>query len=161
MCEVMRAPFCPSGSLAIWTMISWPSFSRSLMEGGRRGGDSLYHSGRRWDIRHRRRFRRHGRRGYDRGRRHAVQLEDLILHAGDDLVVLFVVFEEIGDVQKCIAIQADVDKRRLHARQDSRHAAFMNTAGQRIFVLALVVDFDYLIVLENRHTRFVAVGRDH
>ena len=33
MCEVMRAPFWPSGSLAIWTMISWPSRSRSLMDG--------------------------------------------------------------------------------------------------------------------------------
>ncbi len=33
MWEVMRAPFWPSGSLAIWTMISWPSRSRSLMEG--------------------------------------------------------------------------------------------------------------------------------
>src|SRR6266699_1253198 len=27
----MRAPFCPRGSLAIWTMISWPSRKRSLM----------------------------------------------------------------------------------------------------------------------------------
>ncbi len=35
MCEVMRAPFWPSGSLAIWTMISWPSFSSSEMEAWR------------------------------------------------------------------------------------------------------------------------------
>ena len=33
MCEVIRAPFCPSGSFAIWTMISCPSRSRSLIEG--------------------------------------------------------------------------------------------------------------------------------
>src|ERR1017187_3128552 len=33
MGEVMRAPFCPRGSLAIWTMISWPSRSRSLLDG--------------------------------------------------------------------------------------------------------------------------------
>ena len=33
MLEVMRAPFVPIGSLAIWTMISCPSFKRSLIEG--------------------------------------------------------------------------------------------------------------------------------
>ena len=33
MCEVMRAPFWPSGSFAIWTRISWPSFSRSVIDG--------------------------------------------------------------------------------------------------------------------------------
>ena len=30
---VMRAPFLPIGSLAIWTRISWPSLSRSLILG--------------------------------------------------------------------------------------------------------------------------------
>ena len=30
----MRAPFLPSGSLAIWTMISWPCFSMSEMSCG-------------------------------------------------------------------------------------------------------------------------------
>src|SRR6266851_2413170 len=30
---VMRAPFLPIGSFAIWTRISWPSFSRSVMSG--------------------------------------------------------------------------------------------------------------------------------
>ncbi len=33
MCEVMRAPFLAMGSLAIWTRISWPGLSRSLMAG--------------------------------------------------------------------------------------------------------------------------------
>ena len=53
MCEVMRAPFWPSGSLAIWTMISWPSFSRSVIDGAggtvahlrlRRGHRALFHA---------------------------------------------------------------------------------------------------------------------
>ena len=35
---VMRAPFLPIGSLAIWTRISWPSLSRSLIRGT--GADS-------------------------------------------------------------------------------------------------------------------------
>ena len=34
---VMRAPFLPSGSFAIWTMISWPCFSMSAISCGRRG----------------------------------------------------------------------------------------------------------------------------
>jgi hypothetical protein len=33
MWEVMRAPFCPIGSLAIWTMISCPSQSKSEITG--------------------------------------------------------------------------------------------------------------------------------
>ena len=33
MCDVIRAPFWPSGSLAICTMISWPSFNSSEIEG--------------------------------------------------------------------------------------------------------------------------------
>jgi hypothetical protein len=37
----------------------------------------------------------------------------------------------------------------------------VDTAGERIFIFPLVVDFENLIVLENRHTRLVAVGRDH
>ena len=32
-CEVRRAPFVPSGSLATWTMISWPSFRSSSIFG--------------------------------------------------------------------------------------------------------------------------------
>src|SRR5947209_6533710 len=35
MCEVMRAPFCAIGSLAIWTMISCPSRRRSVIVGWR------------------------------------------------------------------------------------------------------------------------------
>jgi len=34
----------------------------------------------------------------------------------------------------------------------------MDATGERIFILPLVVDFEDLIVLKNRHTRFVAVG---
>jgi hypothetical protein len=37
----------------------------------------------------------------------------------------------------------------------------MNTAGERILVFPLVVDFVNLIVFEDRHTCFVAVGRNH
>jgi len=84
-------------------------------------------------------------------------LEDLVLHAGHNFVVFFVVLEEIRNVEKRVAIQADVDKRRLHARQHPRHPAFMNAPRQRVFVLPLVVNFDYLIVFDHRHACLVTV----
>ena len=93
--------------------------------------------------------------------RNAVQLEDLLLHAGHDLVVLLVVLEEIRNIEERIAVQADIDERRLHARQHPRHPAFVDASRQRIFVFALMINFDYLIVFDDRHACFVAVGGDH
>ena len=64
------------------------------------------------------------------GGRHALfEPQHLLLHVTHHLVVLFVVFEEIGDVQERVALQADVDKGRLHARQHARNPAFMDAAG--------------------------------
>ncbi len=87
-------------------------------------------------------------------------LEDFIFDASYDFVVFVVVFEEIGDIQKGIAIQADIDKCRLHARQNARDSAFMDTSGERIFILPLMENFNYLIVFDHRHACFVAIGRD-
>jgi hypothetical protein len=109
------------------------------------------------DGRGQRRSFRSGGHGLPR----TVQLQDLFLHAGDDLVVLVVVFEEIGDVQEGIALQAYVDKCRLHARQHPRDSTFMDTARQRVFILPLVENFNYLIVFDHRHSCFVAIRRDH
>jgi hypothetical protein len=36
-----------------------------------------------------------------------------------------------------------------------------NASGQRIFVLPLVENLDYLILLDHRHACFVAVRGDH
>jgi len=105
--------------------------------------------------------RRHGFRRGGQGLPGTIQLENLIFHAGHNLVVFFVVFEEIGDVQEGVAIQADVDKSRLHARQHPRHPALVDASRQGIFVLPLVVNLDYLIFLDYRNTRFVPVRRDH
>ncbi|MGP8175911.1 MAG: hypothetical protein ACLP7O_15385 [Terracidiphilus sp.] len=109
-------------------------------------------------------FRRADRRyclRRQRGRGRLVQLEDLVLHAGDDLVVLVVVFEKVRDVQECVAFQTDIDESRLHARQYARHSAFVDAACQGVFILPLVVNFHYLIVLEHRYTCFVAVRGNH
>jgi hypothetical protein len=43
-------------------------------------------------------------------------------------VVLF--FEKIRHVQKRVALQTQIDKRRLHSGEHPRHPAFVNAAGQ-------------------------------
>src|ERR1700722_17850345 len=95
----------------------------------------------------------------DGNRRHrTIQLEDLLLHASHNLVVFVVVFEEIRNVEKRVPLQADIDKSRLHARQHARYATLMNASSERVFVLALIENLDYLILFEDRHAGFVAVG---
>jgi len=37
----------------------------------------------------------------------------------------------------------------------------MNATGKRVFVLPLMVDFNYLLIFHERHARFVAVRGDH
>jgi hypothetical protein len=86
---------------------------------------------------------RFGRSGDGRRWRRAVELEDFLLNAGYDLVVFLVVLEKIRDVEKRVAFQADIDESRLHARQDARNPAFVNAAGQGIFLFALIVNFGY------------------
>jgi hypothetical protein len=111
-------------------------------------------------------FRRFRSRCHNHGRRRgglagAVERQDLVLHTADDLVVLLVIFEEIRNVQERVAFQADIDERRLHSRQDAGHSSFVNATRQRIFLLPLVVHFRDLLILDNRDTGFVAVGRDY
>jgi hypothetical protein len=102
-------------------------------------------------------------RGRENGHRPAgaVQFEHLLLDAGDYFVVLLVILEEIRDIQKCVPFQADVHEGGLHARKHTRNLALMNAAGKGVLVLALMVDFDQLVVFEDRYTCFVAIGGDH
>src|SRR5438128_634353 len=45
-----------------------------------------------------------------------LQPQHALFDAADNLVVLLVVFEKVGNVQKGVAVEANIDKRRLHAR---------------------------------------------
>ncbi len=56
----------------------------------------------------------------------AVELQDLLFHRRDNLVVLVVVFEEIRNVEKGVPAEADIDECRLHAWQHARHSTFMD-----------------------------------
>jgi hypothetical protein len=61
---------------------------------------------------------------------------------------LFLVFQfqKVRDVEECVALQANVDKCRLHAGQNAGYTPVINRACQRIFVFAFVIDFRELIV---------------
>ena len=77
------------------------------------------------------------------------------------LVEILVFLEEVGDVEKRIAFQAEIDERRLHAWQDAGHAPFMDTACEGILVGALEINLNQLIILDQRYSGLVPVGRDH
>jgi hypothetical protein len=58
------------------------------------------------------------------------------------MIVVFEVFEDITDVEKGVAIQADVDESRLHAWENASNLAFVDAADERELFFALNVDFD-------------------
>src|SRR6185312_3727305 len=74
---------------------------------------------------------------------------------------VFVLFEEIGHIEKRVALQAKVDKRRLHAWKHARYPAFINASRQRRLATALEEDFDELVVFKNRSPCFMAIGPNH
>ncbi len=57
-------------------------------------------------------------------------------------------FEEVGDIEECVALEADVDKCRLHAGQNAGYAAVIDRPRQGVFVFAFVIDFRELIVFK-------------
>src|SRR5579885_393229 len=59
---------------------------------------------------------------------------------------VFLFFEEIGDVEKGVALQTKVYKGGLHTGQDASHAAFVNGPGEGIFIFPLVINLSELVV---------------
>jgi len=58
------------------------------------------------------------------------------------MIVILKVFEDVADIQKRIAIQADIHERRLHARQNARDFSLVDAADERELFLTLNVDLD-------------------
>jgi hypothetical protein len=82
----------------------------------------------------------------------------ICVRAIDDLLEVFLVFllfEEIGDVKEGIAFESNVDECRLHSREDPRYAAFVDGTCQRVFVLTLEINFGKLFVFDHRDFGFV------
>ncbi len=62
---------------------------------------------------------------------------------------------DVGDVQERGALEADLDERRLHARQHARDAAEVDVADQPARARALHVQLLDHALLEHRHPRFL------
>ena len=73
---------------------------------------------------------------------------------------VFLFLQEVGDVQKGVALQPQFDKCRLHAGKHTRYFAFVNGSGERVLILALVIDLGELIVLNNRKPRLMRRRRN-
>jgi hypothetical protein len=61
---------------------------------------------------------------------------------GVAVIVVFEIFEDIADVKESIAIEADVNERRLHAGEDAGNSAFIDAADEGELFFALDVNFD-------------------
>ncbi len=68
--------------------------------------------------------------------------------------------QEIGDIEKRVTLQSDIDKCGLHSRQHARHPAFIDGTRQGVFVFTFVINFRKLVFFDYRNFRFVRRGRD-
>ena len=69
---------------------------------------------------------------------------------------------DVGDVEEAVALETEVNERRLHAGQHFRHPALVEIADDAALMLAFDEDLGNLIVLEDRDPCFVgARGDDH
>jgi hypothetical protein len=59
-----------------------------------------------------------------------------------DVIVVLEIFENVADVQKRVAVQADVHESGLHAREDAGDFSFVDTADERKFLFPLDVNLD-------------------
>ncbi len=66
---------------------------------------------------------------------------------------------KVGDIEERVALQANVDKGRLHSGEDASNAAFIDGTCQGVFVFAFEVDFREQIVFDQPHFGFVRGGR--
>ncbi len=80
---------------------------------------------------------------------------------GGNFVQIFRVFQlhKVGDIEERVALQANVDKGRLHSGEDASYAAFIDGTCQGVFVFAFEVDFREQIVFDQPHFGFVRGGR--
>ena len=64
-------------------------------------------------------------------------------------------FEDIDDMQKRGAFQADIDKRALHAGKHAFDDTQINIADQAVTAVALDVQLADIVLFQNGHTRFL------
>ena len=64
-------------------------------------------------------------------------------------------FHEVGDVKEGVALEADVHEAGLHARQNAGDASVIDGTGERVLVLALVINFGEVVVFDDGEPRLV------
>ena len=83
----------------------------------------------------------------------------VVIVAGELLELLDGV-DDLSDVEKRVALEADVDERRLHPGEDLGDPPLVDVADDAALILALDEDLDDLVVLENGDARVVRAGGD-
>ena len=84
----------------------------------------------------------------------------VLVVAGLEALELLDGVDDLGHVQERIALEPDVNERRLHPGQDLRDPALVDVADHAALMLALDEDLDDLVVLEDRDPRLVVAGGD-
>src|SRR5690242_6360454 len=79
---------------------------------------------------------------------------------GIELLLVIFHFEEIGDVEEGVALQANINEGGLHSGEDAGNAPLVDGSSEGVFVFALVINFCELIVLVHRNLGFVRRQRD-
>ena len=83
----------------------------------------------------------------------------VVIVSGEALELLDGV-DDFSDVEKRVALEPDVDERRLHPGEDLRDPPLVDVADDAALILALDEDLDDLVVLENGDARIVRAGGD-
>ena len=78
----------------------------------------------------------------------------------DEMFDGFHLVEDIGNVEKRRFVQTDIDKCRLHARQDTDDAAPVDVADDAKLAVAFDVEFGNVTVLQQCNPRLVGRGVD-
>jgi hypothetical protein len=86
----------------------------------------------------------------------------LLVLVGLEAIELLEGGDDVGDVEKAVALEAEINKRRLHAGQHLGDPALVEVAHHPATALALDEYLGNLVFLENRNPCFVgARGDDH
>ncbi len=95
------------------------------------------------------------------------RLDEHLLTAGDQLLdalpvalALQLGHDDLVDVEESVALEPDVDERRLHAREDVVDHALVDVAGDRLALRPAEVDLCRLAVLQDGDRLLAHVDRD-
>ena len=91
---------------------------------------------------------------------HRLAALDQILDLARALAALELRADDLVDVEEAVLLEADLDERGLHARQDVVDDAEVDVAGDRVALRPLEVDLGDLVVLEHGDALLAGVDRD-